>query len=196
MLVGAGALRAHATEVIEVAELLGAGVAKALLGKAARARRPAVRHRLDRPARHQAPSWDMMQDCDTLLMVGSSFPYSEFLPEGGPGPRRPDRHRRPHARHPLPDGGQPRRRQRGDAARAAAAAQRKDDRSWREKIEENVARLVGDARRAGARAAPTRSTPSSSSTSSPSACPTARSSPPTPARPRTGAPATCGCAAG
>ena len=29
------------------------------------------------------PSWDMMMDCDTLLMVGSSFPYSEFLPEGG-----------------------------------------------------------------------------------------------------------------
>ena len=29
------------------------------------------------------PSWDMMQDCDTLLMVGSSFPYSEFLPEEG-----------------------------------------------------------------------------------------------------------------
>ena len=56
------------------------------------------------------PSWDMMQSCDTLLMVGSSFPYSEFLPEGGPGARRADRHRRPHARHPLPDGGQPRRR--------------------------------------------------------------------------------------
>ena len=29
------------------------------------------------------PSWKMMQDCDTLLMVGSSFPYSEFLPEEG-----------------------------------------------------------------------------------------------------------------
>ncbi len=29
------------------------------------------------------PSWDLMQDCDTLLMVGSSFPYSEFLPEEG-----------------------------------------------------------------------------------------------------------------
>ena len=53
MLVGAGALGAT-DEVIEVAELLGAGVAKALLGKAARARRPAVRHRRDRPARHAA----------------------------------------------------------------------------------------------------------------------------------------------
>ena len=29
------------------------------------------------------PSWDMMMGCDTLLMVGSSFPYSEFLPEEG-----------------------------------------------------------------------------------------------------------------
>ena len=41
------------------------------------------------------PSWDLMKECDTLLMVGSSFPYSEFLPEGGPGARRADRHRRP-----------------------------------------------------------------------------------------------------
>ena len=57
MLVGAGAL--HATdELVEVAELLGAGVAKALLGKAARARRSAVRHRLDRPARHRAELGD------------------------------------------------------------------------------------------------------------------------------------------
>ena len=53
MLVGAGALDAT-DEVIAVAERLQAGVAKALLGKAARARRSAVRHRLDRPARHQA----------------------------------------------------------------------------------------------------------------------------------------------
>ena len=29
------------------------------------------------------PSWDMMMGCDTLLMVGSSFPYSEFLPKEG-----------------------------------------------------------------------------------------------------------------
>ena len=44
--------------------------------------RPAVRHRLDRPARHHA-SYELMDDCDTLLMVGSSFPYSEFLPKEG-----------------------------------------------------------------------------------------------------------------
>ena len=29
------------------------------------------------------PSWDMMMDCDTLLMIGSGFPYSEFLPKEG-----------------------------------------------------------------------------------------------------------------
>ena len=45
-------------------------------------------------------------------MVGSSFPYSEFLPEEGAGARRADRHRRPQDRHPLPDGG-PARRRRG-----------------------------------------------------------------------------------
>ena len=53
MLVGQGA-KGATDEVIEVADLLGAGVAKALNGRAARARRPAVRHRLDRPARDQA----------------------------------------------------------------------------------------------------------------------------------------------
>ena len=81
MLVGAGALRAT-DEVIAVAERLGAGVAKALLGKAA--------------VPDDVPfctgsigllgtkaSWDLMQGCDTLLMVGSGFPYTEFLPKAG-----------------------------------------------------------------------------------------------------------------
>ena len=81
MLVGQGAL--HATdEVIEVAEILGAGVAKALLGKAAVPDDvPFVTGGIGLLG--TKPSWDMMMDCDTLLMVGSSFPYSEFLPEEG-----------------------------------------------------------------------------------------------------------------
>ena len=81
MLVGAGAL--HATqEVIEVADTLGAGVAKALLGKAAVPDDlPFVTGSIGLLGTR--PSWDLMQDCDTLLMVGSSFPYSEFLPEEG-----------------------------------------------------------------------------------------------------------------
>jgi pyruvate dehydrogenase (quinone) len=80
----------------------------------------------------------MMIGCDTLLMIGSSFPYSEFLPEEG---RRAACRSTstPHAEHPLSDGGQPDRRQRRDAARVAAAAQRKKDRSWREEIEKDVA---------------------------------------------------------
>ena len=81
MLVGAGALGA-AEEVIEVADLLGAGVAKALLGKAVLPDALAVGHRRHRPARHQA-ELGPDEDCDTLLMVGTSFPYSEFLPKEG-----------------------------------------------------------------------------------------------------------------
>lgn len=81
MLVGAGAL--HATdEVIEVANRLGAGVAKALLGKAAVPDDlPFVTGAIGLLG--TKPSWDLMTNCDTLLMVGSRFPYSEFLPEEG-----------------------------------------------------------------------------------------------------------------
>ena len=81
MLVGAGALQAT-DEVIAVADLLGAGVAKALLGKAVI---PDALPFCTGPIGllGSEPSWDMMQQCDTLLMVGSSFPYSEFLPPEG-----------------------------------------------------------------------------------------------------------------
>jgi pyruvate dehydrogenase (quinone) len=81
MLVGAGAL--HATdEVIEVAEKLGAGVAKALLGKAALPDDlPYVTGSIGLLG--TKPSWTLMNSCDTLLMVGSSFPYSEWLPKPG-----------------------------------------------------------------------------------------------------------------
>jgi pyruvate dehydrogenase (quinone) len=81
MLVGAGALGAR-EEVIQVAELLAAPVVKALLGKAVM------------PDRHPlsigglgllgtAPAQEAMKECDTLLLVGSSFPYIEFLPKPG-----------------------------------------------------------------------------------------------------------------
>ena len=81
MLVGQGALHAGA-EVVEVANRLGAGVAKALLGKAAVSDDlPFVTGAIGLLG--TKPSWDLMQDCDTLLLVGSSFPYSEFLPEEG-----------------------------------------------------------------------------------------------------------------
>lgn len=81
ILVGAGALNAT-DEVIEVANLLGAGVAKALLGKAALPDDlPFVTGSIGLLGTE--PSYDMMTRCDTLLMIGSSFPYSEFLPEEG-----------------------------------------------------------------------------------------------------------------
>lgn len=81
MLVGAGALEAGA-QVGQVAELLGAGVAKALLGKAVLPDRlPYVTGAIGLLGTQ--PSWDMMNECDTLLMVGTSFPYAEFLPREG-----------------------------------------------------------------------------------------------------------------
>jgi pyruvate dehydrogenase (quinone) len=81
MLVGAGALGAG-DEVLGVADRLGAGVAKALLGKAVVPDDlPFVTGSIGLLGTR--PSSDMMDSCDTLLMVGSSFPYSEFLPEEG-----------------------------------------------------------------------------------------------------------------
>src|SRR5258706_9645933 len=81
MLIGAGTFRAM-DEVIEVADLLGCGVAKALLGKSALPDAlPFVTGTIGLLG--TKPSWDLMSGCDTLLMVGSSFPYPEFLPEDG-----------------------------------------------------------------------------------------------------------------
>ncbi|KJS01316.1 MAG: thiamine pyrophosphate-binding protein [Desulfobulbaceae bacterium BRH_c16a] len=81
ILVGAGALQATDL-VIETADRLGAGVAKALLGKmAVPDDLPYVTGSIGMVG--TKPSWDMMMNCDTLFMIGSSFPYSEFLPKEG-----------------------------------------------------------------------------------------------------------------
>ncbi len=81
MLVGAGALNAT-DEIIEVAEILGAGVAKALLGKAVLPDDiPFVTGAIGLLG--TKPSYDLMMECDTLFMIGTSFPYSEFLPKEG-----------------------------------------------------------------------------------------------------------------
>ena len=81
MLIGIGAAGA-AAEVIEAADLLGSGVAKALLGKAVLPDAlPFVTGSIGLLG--TKPSFVMMSQCDTLLMVGSSFPYSEFLPDEG-----------------------------------------------------------------------------------------------------------------
>ena len=81
ILAGAGALGAT-DELLAVADRLGAGIAKALLGKmAVPDDLPFVTGSIGLLG--TAPSWKMMEDCDTLLMVGSSFPYSEYLPKPG-----------------------------------------------------------------------------------------------------------------
>ena len=81
MLIGAGALNAT-DEVIAVADRLSAGCAKALLGKAALPDDlPWVTGSIGLLGTE--PSYDMMMACDTLLMVGSAFPYAEFLPKEG-----------------------------------------------------------------------------------------------------------------
>ncbi|HEY3593358.1 MAG TPA: thiamine pyrophosphate-requiring protein [Polyangiaceae bacterium] len=81
MLVGSGA-RGAVDAVIEVAQRLSAGVAKALLGRAVVPDDlPFVTGSIGLLG--TKPSWNLMMECDTLLMVGSSFPYSEFLPKEG-----------------------------------------------------------------------------------------------------------------
>ena len=78
MLIGQGARRAQ-PQVRRVAELLGAGVAKALLGKDALPDTlPYVTGSIGLLGTR--PSYEMMRDCDTFLAVGSSFPYTQFLP--------------------------------------------------------------------------------------------------------------------
>ncbi|MBS1845837.1 MAG: thiamine pyrophosphate-requiring protein [Actinobacteria bacterium] len=136
MLIGAGTLGAH-EEVIAVADALGAGVAKALLGKAALPDElPWVTGSLGLLG--TKPSWDLMQECDTLLVVGSSFPYSEFLPEEGQarGVQIDLDGRMLGIRYPMELNLV------GDAASTLSALlpllERKGDRSWREGIESGV----------------------------------------------------------
>ncbi|OQQ24446.1 thiamine pyrophosphate-binding protein [Prescottella equi] len=138
MLVGAGARGAHA-ELAEVADLLGAGAAKALLGKDVLSDElPWVTGSIGLLGTR--PSYEMMTGCDTLLTVGSSFPYSQFMPGYGQArgvqidiDARFVGMRYPYEVNLVAD------------ARAALRAliphlERKQDRSWREGIEADVAR--------------------------------------------------------
>lgn len=136
MLVGAGALPAT-QEVKQVAEKLGAGVAKALLGKAVLADElPYVTGAIGLLG--TAPSWELMMDCDTLLMVGTSFPYSEFLPpEGQARAVQIDvKPRRLGLRYPTEVN------LHGDSKDTLQALlpllKQKQDRSWQKKIEDSV----------------------------------------------------------
>jgi pyruvate dehydrogenase (quinone) len=79
LLVGQGA-KGALPEITEVADLLGAGAARALNGRAVLPDdRPWVTGSIGLLG--TKPSYDLMEGCDTLLMIGSSFPYSEWLPE-------------------------------------------------------------------------------------------------------------------
>jgi pyruvate dehydrogenase (quinone) len=137
ILVGAGAL--HATdEVIEVADKLGAGVAKALLGKAAVPDDlPFVTGAIGLLGTR--PSYEMMTQCDTFFMIGSSFPYSEFLPEEGQarGVQIDLDPRRLSMRYPMEVNLV------GDTKatlkKLIPLLQHKSDRSWRQQIERNIA---------------------------------------------------------
>jgi len=136
ILVGAGALHA-ADEVVETAEVLGAGVAKALLGRAALPDDlPFVTGSIGLLG--TKPSWDLMMQCDTLLMVGSNFPYPEFLPKEGSarGVQIDLDGRMLSIRYPMEVNLV------GDSAETLRALlpylERKTDRSWREKIEKEI----------------------------------------------------------
>ncbi|WP_312488801.1 thiamine pyrophosphate-requiring protein [Massilia timonae] len=137
ILAGAGAHGAL-DELVEAAELLGAGIAKALLGKAVVPDDlPFCTGTIGMIGTQASDA--MMKECDTLLMVGSSFPYAEFLPREG----------RVKAvqidvdatmlglRYPMDVN------LAGDARATLRALipllRRKDDRSWRARIESNVA---------------------------------------------------------
>lgn len=138
ILAGNGARGAH-EEIAQVADLLGAGAAKALLGKDVLSDElPWVTGSIGLLGTR--PSYEMMRDCDTLLTIGSSFPYSQFLPEydQARGVQIDIDGRFIGMRYPNEINLV------ADAATALRALiphlRRKSERSWREKIESDVAR--------------------------------------------------------
>jgi len=133
ILVGAGALQAT-DEVIAIADKLGAGAAKALLGKAVLPDDlPWVTGSIGLLGTE--PSYKLMNECDTLLMIGSGFPYSEFLPEEGKarGVQIDIKADMLSLRYPMEVNLV------GDSAETLRALlpllQKKEDRSWRDNIE-------------------------------------------------------------
>jgi pyruvate dehydrogenase (quinone) len=138
MLIGAGAFGA-AEEVKEAADILGCGVAKALNGRAALPDDlPFVTGSIGLLG--TKPSNDMMENCDTLLMVGTSFPYSEWLPEPGQarGVQIDIDGKMIGIRYPMEVNLV------GDSKETLRSLiphlRRKQNRSWREGIEQNVER--------------------------------------------------------
>jgi pyruvate dehydrogenase (quinone) len=137
ILVGSGARDARA-EVLQAADLLGAGIAKALLGKdVVPDTLPFVTGSIGFLG--TKPSYRMMMECDTLLMIGSGFPYSEFLPKEGQarGVQIDIDPAMLSIRYPMEVS------LTGDSADTLALLvpqlERKTDRGWRTKLEEEIA---------------------------------------------------------
>jgi pyruvate dehydrogenase (quinone) len=138
MLIGQGAAGAQ-DEVVEVADVLGAGVAKALNGRAALPDDlPFVTGSIGLLG--TKASSDLMNGCDTFLMVGTNFPFADWLPEEGQarGVQIDIDGRHIGLRYPMEANLV------GDAAHTLRALlpllERKQDRSWREEIEAGVER--------------------------------------------------------
>ena len=138
ILVGQGA-KGALPEVEQAADLLGAGAARALNGRAVLPDdRPWVTGSIGLLG--TKPSYDLMSDCDTLLMIGTNFPYSEWLPEPGQarGVEIDIDARLVGTRYPTEVNLV------GDAADTLRAIipllERKKDRSWRQDIESGVER--------------------------------------------------------
>ncbi len=138
ILVGQGARDAR-DEVIAVADMLGAGVAKALLGKDVLPDDlPFVTGSIGLLGTR--PSYELMMECDTLLTIGSSFPYTQFMPEFGKArgvqierDARMIGMRYPYEVNLVGDA-------RATLTRLIPRLERTTDRSWREKVEHNVER--------------------------------------------------------
>ena len=138
VLVGQGARHAR-PEVEQLADILGAGVAKALLGKDVLPDTlPYVTGSIGLLGTR--PSYELMRDCDTLLVIGSSFPYTQFLPEFGKA-RAVQIDVDPSMvglRYPFELN------MVGDSAetlkRLLPLLERKENRAWRETVEDNTAR--------------------------------------------------------
>jgi pyruvate dehydrogenase (quinone) len=138
ILVGQGA-REASDQVIELAELTGAGIAKALLGK------DVISDELlfvtgAIGLLGTRPSYELMMGCDTLVTIGSNFPYTQFLPEFGQAraiqidiDSRFIGMRYPYELNLVGNAG-------ATLKHLLPMIERKSDRKWRESIESNVSR--------------------------------------------------------
>jgi pyruvate dehydrogenase (quinone) len=138
ILIGQGA-RDAAEQVVELAELTGAGIAKALLGKDVLSDElPFVTGAIGLLGTR--PSYELMTGCDTLITIGSNFPYTQFMPEFGQAraiqidiDSRFIGMRYPYELNLVGSAG-------STLKHLLPMIEHKSDRSWRQTVEKNVAR--------------------------------------------------------